>query len=177
MITVILVRHGKAQKGGVGVPDIERHLTEKGLLALSDAYPQTFGALVGDDSTSLEIWRSPAIRAQETAAVIEDALMEVHEGSFAASDHDCLFEQDAQVFLGELEQLIAEKSSEDAHTLICVGHVPFMEDIAHYLTGVDLPFSTGAACAVGLEDTCHPDPVTLRAPGRLLWFVQGPKVN
>ena len=109
---LVLVRHGKAEpKGPEG--DLARELTPDGVAALEEAYPHMFATLepVGE----LELWSSPAARAERTAEVVADAL---GVDPMDIVVHESLYEQDEDGFLSEL-------SCVDGGTVVAVGHVPF----------------------------------------------------
>lgn len=155
--TLVLVRHAKPEKVAGSGQDFDRELTPEGLAAVQESYPETF-KLMGDARPV--IWSSPATRALQTAEAVADALdvdpMDIEE-------HDVLYEQDVEAFLDELAE-----SGEQC--VVAVGHVPFVEELPRMVGDLDLDFSAGAACALEL-------PGDTFAPARLLWFVQGPKVE
>lgn len=163
--TLILVRHGKAQKAQLGLADADRPLVPGAEEALAATYKTTFALLRGTESA--ELWVSPALRARQTAAQVSRALVGNGVKISASRELPYLFEQDAQAFEALLEQ-----SPDDAR-IVAVGHIPFMEDELAELTGADLPFSPGSVAAVRLAGgTRH-----ATADGELLWFVRGPKVK
>ena len=159
-LTVVLVRHGEAKSKVLGQTDFERELTSWGMEALSEAYPRTMGLV--DATAASELWMSPAVRARQTAQIANDTL---HIET--CRELRCLYDQDADAFLDELSQT-------NADTIVVVGHIPFMEDMAAFLCGQYLGFSTGAAAAISINDKQVRELATGRVRGRLLWFVQGP---
>ena len=164
-LTLVLVRHGKAQNKQPGQTDFDRELTGAGRKALSDDYPTTFAKIA--ERTDVELWVSPAVRAKQTASEVVASL------SADLADErtlDCLYDQDASAFLQELKERIAAGPG----CVVAVGHVPFMQDLSLYLGGYELPFSTGTVAAFELKHGVEPDGMG-RPPARLLWFVQGPK--
>ena len=70
--TLILVRHGKAEKAPDDSSDLYRELTPDGRHALEIAYPRTFSLL--EDYDDVNVWSSPAIRAMQTAQVVANVL-------------------------------------------------------------------------------------------------------
>ena len=167
-LTVVLIRHGKAEGKRPGGTDFERELAPVGRAALAEAYPRTLAPLLAG-VVAPELWVSPAARAQQTAAEVAAALGLSMDD---ARDLDCLYAQDAEDFLAAL----VERAKGADGTVICVGHVPFMEELALYLGGFELPFSTGAAAAFRLDGA----PVAAaygRPPACLLWFVAGPRAK
>lgn len=164
-LTVLLVRHGKAEGKRAGQTDAARSLTPAGHEALVSAFPRSLSLLAGSGSTP-ELWVSPAVRARQTAEVVAQAVAGVLGLASAPvpEPHDCLLDQDLEAFLGEL----SERSAQGDGTVVVVGHVPFMGRASQALCGCELPFSTGAVAAIELARDAS-------EPGRLLWFVQGPR--
>lgn len=161
--TVVLVRHGKAvARERWRGDDSARPLTEGGVRSLRAKLPTLAMLLDRDCREGVEVWTSSAMRAVQTAELVSEAL--------AASqpvEHACLSEQDADAFLRDLAQC-------GASCVIAVGHNPFMDDIAARLSGVRLPFFTGAAAALFVEEET---PFSERPSARLAWFVQGPRAG
>lgn len=149
---LVLVRHGDAEpKGAAG--DKARRLTPEGLERLRKSYPGLFADL--EPHGELELWVSPAVRAQMTAEVVADALgVDASEGI----PHESLYDQDDEAFLSELR-------ASDAGTVVAVGHVPFMRNMVAWLCGEDLPFPKGAVAAIEF-----PQGKIARGAGRLLWL-------
>lgn len=149
---LVLVRHGKAEpKGPEG--DLARELAPDGVAALEEAYPRIFATLepVGE----LELWSSPAARAERTAEVAADAL---GVDPMDIVSHDCLYEQDEDGFLSEL-------SCVDGPTVVAVGHVPFMRNMVERLCGEDVPFGKGTVAAIDF-----PTGRLAAGQARLLWL-------
>lgn len=156
--TLILVRHGRAERAQAGMADEARSLTPEGQAALvaPNGFPRTFSLLAQDERAQAVIWASPALRAQQTAQAVASAL-----GEQPIKALPCLFEQNRDAFLDEL-------SACEASCIVAVGHIPFMERMTEYLCGAQLDFTPGAVACIRLDDTldaCESD---------LLWFVQGP---
>lgn len=164
-VTLVLVRHGKAQPSSEAPSDEARRLTPAGLEALEASLPKSLSLLDLPADGEVELWRSPATRAVQTADVVADCIP-VRE----AEDRSSLLAQDRDTFLSELSDRLAER---DEGCVVCVGHVPFMVDVAEQLSGARLPFSPGAVCAIQLDTV---EAAGGKVPGRLLWFVQGPQV-
>ena len=163
--TLVLVRHGKAERGGPGIPDIERALTEKGHAALTgaDGFPAAFARLGEEDRAAAEVWVSPALRARQTAQHIVEVI-----GERPLHEHECLWEQEAGAFLEEL-------AASDARCVIAVGHIPFMDELLTWLTDEDeLAFSPGSVAAIRMDAQEGPADAA-RLGGTLLWFARAPK--
>ena len=192
--TLILMRHGKAQRPEFGQPDEERQLTAYGKRALRVFLPHALD-LVPRDAT-VQIWSSPAARAQQTARVVLKACKQA--GVKVLPEVlivDALWSQNFGAFTE-----LADAS--DADIVFAVGHNPFIETALARLTGSQVCFATGAfaACTFTDESTGHAlgrhcdtpgeadgadganaageaggaYPALTAPPARLLWFVQGP---
>lgn len=155
---LILVRHGKAEPASGATPDALRHLTDGGraALAATSGFARTFALLSDEDRRRAAVWSSTALRAQETAQAIVDVL-----GARTISEKEYLFDQDEATFIDEL-------SRADRSCLIVVGHIPFMNRMAEYLTGLNLMFTPGAAACLRMGATLDP------GKANLAWFVEGP---
>lgn len=156
--TLILVRHGRAERALPGMPDEERSLTPDGQAALRapGGFARSFSLVDEEARSRAVIWASPALRAQQTAQAVAEAI-----GQRPIDALPCLFEQDADAFL---DALLAT----DAECVVAVGHIPFMERVTERLCGATLSFSPGAVACLRLDDTLAP------CESDLLWFVQGP---
>ncbi len=163
--TLILVRHGKAEKPWLGLKDADRALVPGAAAALEATYKTTFSLLRGTESA--ELWVSPALRARQTASQVSRALVRSGVKIGATRELPCLLEQDDDAFQTLLEQ------TPDGACIVAVGHIPFMEDELADLTGVDLSFAPGSVAAVHLAGS----PRHAAAGAELLWFVRGPKVE
>ena len=159
--TLVVVRHAKPQSDSVDGTDFARELTTQGLAAVEASFPTTF-ALLGDALDDAQLWSSPAVRAQQTAEALAAA---IDWDADAIQEHDSIYAQDENAFLDEVV-------AASAQTVIAVGHIPMMENLVADLAGVELDFKPGAAAA--LEITRAIDDFQ---PAKLLWFVQGPKVE
>lgn len=156
--TLILVRHGKPQPSAPDIPDFDRTLTAEGIAALAAplGLARTFSLLTEEEREHAVIWSSPAVRAMQTAQRISDAL-----GGTPVVEKSSLWYQESGTFLNEVE-------ASDAACLIAVGHIPFMNEMAAYLTGSAISFTPGAAAAIELGDVLD------LGAGTLSWYVQGP---
>ncbi|MGI6229737.1 MAG: CHAD domain-containing protein [Tractidigestivibacter sp.] len=152
--TLVLVRHGRAEKAAEGVSDKDRQLTNGATHALRTAYPRTFSLM--DEEDDVHVWCSSAIRAMQTAQYVADAL-----GASDIEVSEALYEQDVDVILG---QIAASKEK----TVVIVGHVPSLNAIASRLLGADISLETGSAIALRMPD-CE------GAHAKLLWYVAGPQ--
>ncbi len=153
--TLVLVRHGKTENESASGGDIDRKLTPAGVRALEIAYPRTF-SLLGEDP-EVSIWCSPAVRALQTAGVVAEAV-----DACGIDVHRSIYDQDVDQFLSELTS-----ADVDAETLVVVGHVPFMDELAAHFTGAEIRFNKGAAAAISL-------PAGPGEKGTLRWYVAGP---
>lgn len=157
--TLILVRHGRPEAPSAGVADASRELTPAGAAALDApaGFPRTFSLLGEGERAGAAIWSSTAARALQTARAASRAL-----GGAPVEEHPSLWEQDNAGFLAELK-------AADAPLVVAVGHIPFMNEMAAWLTGVPLAFKPGGAAAIELGPSLD------GGSGKLLWFVQGPE--
>lgn len=162
---LILMRHGKAQRPAEDMLDMERRLTEAGKRSLVATLPYSLG-LMPRKGTSVQVWSSPAARADQTARIMLKACR--RHGAEVSSDVmmvDALWSQDAATFLDAVRSC-------EADMVVAVGHNPFIEDVTAELTGSRIDFATGGFAAIRLSDgdvDADGEPA-----GRLLWFAQGP---
>lgn len=185
--TLVLIRHGKAvaREEWQG-DDLLRPLTEGGIRSLEAKLSLALTLLDCKDREGVRVWTSSALRASRTADIVAMALgaaetpgagktlgiagasgAEKTLGTAKPIECESLRDQDAEGFLREFEEC-------DAPCVVAVGHNPFMDDLAARLTGVGLPFSTGAVAALRVEER----PSLSEGPSaRLLWFVQGPRAG
>lgn len=155
--TIVLLRHGRAEKASGSGRDEDRRLTKPGRRALERALPRALRLIGEDDRKDLELWSSGALRAEQTAALAADAL--------GATPQTCgfLLEQDMAGLLGAL-------ADAKSRCVVVVGHNPLMERALLRLCGERLPLAPGGCAAVRVEDD-------LSGAGELLWFVQGPSAE
>ncbi len=162
---LILMRHGKAQRPAEDMLDMERRLTEAGKRSLAATLPYSLG-LMPRRGSSVEVWSSPAARAEQTARIMQKACK--RHGADVADDLtivDSLWSQDAKSFMEAVKGCKAD-------IVVAVGHNPFIEDVTAELTGSRIDFATGGFAAIQVAEgqpTDDDEPA-----GRLLWFAQGP---
>lgn len=150
---LVLVRHGSPDYTR-DLPDLERPLTQAGKRALQDALPRKLSLFV--PSGKVQVWSSPALRAQQTAQVVARCV-KVDPSRIVSCD--ALYTQDRDSFF---EQVGRERG-----TIVAVGHVPFMEEVFRELSGGSLGFGKGsAACFVFRTEDL--------SSAELCWYVQGP---
>lgn len=169
-LTLVLVRHGRAERLTRGMTDMQRALTDEGRRAISRSFLRTFRLLGTVRSDDFELWCSPATRTRQTADEVKIAL-----GPADSQVKDFLLEQTDDNFEAFLAALDARVTERPSGVLVCVGHAPFVDRAAKYLTGADfgkgaLKFGYGACCAIGIANEVRS---SAYAPGDLLWFVQG----
>lgn len=158
--TVVLVRHGKAQRAQRELEDAARPLTAAGRRAIAATYPRTFSLLDEDD---VHIWTSPYTRAFQTAEVVSET---VGDGSI---------EGHYSLATGDYDDFFRELLESDDEVVIAVGHNPFMERAAKKLLGYKLPFSKGTVAAISLDAASLGSHLQIGdLSGRLLWYVTGP---
>lgn len=138
---IIFIRHEVAEAGLDNLPDRERRLTQTGqensqavAMKLADHLKQA------TKKQKPYIWSSPALRAQETAQPLVDAL----ELSAA--------ELQDFIYTGEFEKLAAalEDLPQAVETLLVVGHEPTLSNWIHKLTGETVKMKKGAMASVTL---------------------------
>ncbi len=182
--TVVLMRHGKAEQPREGEADFDRQLTEHGVRALRATLPHALELL--PSGPSVQIWTSPAARAEQTAQAVLQACRRAGVKAMPKVEHvDALWDQDFDAFCDLVRACPAD-------IVLAVGHNPFIEDTVEALTASRIGFATGAFAAVELLPEQSPDIESSMAPepsdqannaaanafanplGRLLWFSQGP---
>lgn len=165
--TLILMRHGKAQRPADGKPDIERQLSAAGKRALRASLPSSI-AFMQADMGQVEIWSSPAARAEQTARIMlnvcKDARIDVYDD---VRINESLWTQD-------LPKVLEEVRASSAHTVVAVGHNPFIEDATASLSGSRIVFATGALATLKLDSGNEGQAIGETPQSRLLWFAQGP---
>lgn len=180
--TLVLVRHGKAERRADGVDDPTRSLTQAGSRALTARMPHELSLL--DNPGTIVVFTSPALRASQTAVIVADAA-----GAPEPDELPMLWEQDvdavASLLLGESDpgslpdddggsapmplDLDDSRKIGEADTVVLVGHNPSIEQLVTRLTGDVIHLSTGAACAIKLDGGSE-------GSLPLLWCVAGPAV-
>jgi phosphohistidine phosphatase len=116
MQRLIVMRHGKAERGGPSMDDIDRRLTERGA---SDA--RIIGRVLRDEGLIADLALvSSAARTQETWAAVSEsfpaARVQVRQGLYMAS-------------AGQLREAI-ELMAAPNETLMVVGHNPGIHELA-----------------------------------------------
>lgn len=115
--TIILMRHGKAQRPADDMLDMERRLTEAGKRSLSATLPYSLG-LMPRRGSQVQVWSSPAVRAEQTARIMQRACK--RHGAEVDADIrivDSLWNQDAETFLSDVRACTAD-------IVVAVGHNP-----------------------------------------------------
>ena len=167
--TLIIMRHGKAMPCAPGQLDMDRSLTKAGAMSLEARLPYMLRLFKAQDHR-VQIWASPAKRARQTAALLEQALKDkgvLLDGKTEL--FDCLWEQDEDEFLANLY-------ASDAEVVFAVGHIPFAEELVDDLAGSTPTFSTGALGCLEVRFAAEgeQDAASGQDEARILWFVQGP---
>lgn len=160
---IIFIRHEQAEAGHADLPDRERRLSQKGqtqaqaavvelvdYLQKADISPDPdpdLGQLgnsvesnVASQTPATVIWTSPALRAQETAQPIVEAL------KVAADLQDFIYSGEfskLQAALAELPQSVT--------TLLLVGHEPILSQWIEKLTGEAVKMKKGDRASVKLD--------------------------
>lgn len=150
--TLVLMRHGEAERLAASGDDADRALTKAGRRALKAGFPQIDCLLA--EASPIRVWTSPLVRARQTALLLSSFL-----GEDEPSSHSLLASGDIDGFLDEVA------CCED-RTVVAVGHNPFVEQLAIRLGAVAVPFGKGALASFRLAEDA--------TSGELLWFVQGP---
>ncbi|MBQ9067602.1 MAG: CHAD domain-containing protein [Eggerthellaceae bacterium] len=184
--TLVLMRHGKAQRPKEGQPDEQRQLTDYGARALVARLPHDVRMM--PKGASVQLWTSPAVRAEQTARLVQKACKQAGINVFPQVELvDALWDQ----CFDEVIELVRACQADIG---FAVGHNPFVEDAIAALTGSRIVFCTGAFCAVELPSSQGRalDPAAIEDlpeakgaakdavcsndafPARLLWFMQGP---
>ena len=166
---LVLVRHGKALPLSDGQQDIDRPLSEAGVRSLKASLPHQL-AMLDDDVKTVEVWSSPALRAIQTAKLLEGALGK-RKVRIDGDIRECesLWAQDEDAFIADLRTSTAD-------TVFAVGHNPFVEDVANSLADAEIPCATGGLVCLSLDLPGAAEGETPSETGeaRLLWFAQGP---
>lgn len=199
--TVVLVRHGKAERARDHQADIDRKLTPAGIQALAEAFPRTFSLLAGPDIRDAQA-RVQDVHAASVAGHAPDVTATPGTAPNTPTPAPVIVwvspavraRQTCGEVVAALSQNRIAASAPEEHeslwyqdpvtfleelaatpedaTVIAVGHIPFMSGMATRLCGVELAFRPGGVAAVTVEG----DP-RQGTPGELLWFVQGPRVR
>ncbi len=122
MLTLLLLRHAKAEPGTFSVPDIERALAERGR---ADA-PRLGAWIAAHDLVPDYIVCSPARRTRETLALAEPAF----GGDVETVFEPAIYEATAMRILTAIR-----RTPQQVRRLMLVGHNPGFEMLAKDLTG------------------------------------------
>lgn len=151
---LILIRHAKAEDQAASVPDIERHLTEKGKAKFKQLTLQLKEHTGQVDAKQFVSWSSPANRAQETAEIALTAL-----DLPAPEIHECIYTGDLEQFTKAIQAV-----SDDA-TLLVFGHEPTLSDWVETFTGQSVRMKKGSMVSMTLSSK---DPIK----GQINWQIK-----
>ncbi len=131
-----LVRHAKSSWDDSGLEDLQRPLNRRGL----QAAPEMGRRLLAHGHQVELIVSSPAARAQQTAALIADAL---------GLDATRIHLQRSLYFagIGGMQEAL-EQVPDAVHRVMLTGHNPTMSQWVHQLTGASVGSMPTAAIAV-----------------------------
>jgi phosphohistidine phosphatase len=142
MKTVIIVRHAKAVGKDIGIPDIERSLTRKGV-----ADSQIMAARLKELGRTADLFMSsPANRAVETAHAFADVLDYPVQKILVK---DILYDGPAEPFLEIVRNL-----DEAYQSVLMFGHNPDFAEFAHLLSAQfthDLPKAAVLIVEFGID--------------------------
>ncbi|TXN30493.1 histidine phosphatase family protein [Lacisediminihabitans profunda] len=150
-----MLRHAKSDWAG-DEPDVDRPLGRRGLRQAPLAGQWLAGGIRGIDLAVV----SPARRARDTwelasAELVDEPPTLIDERAYAASSDELLG--------------IVRGLSEDAGTVVLVGHNPGIEDLASLLADESVPMPTSAIAVLALPgpwSTAGPSSARLVASGR-----------
>lgn len=151
---LIFLRHGIAEERTPDREDYSRKLTEKGEKKLYDTLPNLLPFI--DLGEEVLIWTSPLIRAKETAKILSNVLKVAK-----IKEYGFIEDGDFTDFLTELKTLDFSRK----HTLIVVGHEPFLSEWSYELSSTRLPYKKGAAAGFKVSSMDISD-------AELVWFLQ-----
>jgi len=141
-----VMRHGIAEDGGPALADFDRPLSDAGRARLGGQC----SALVRAGWTFDAILASPLLRAQQTAAMVADAL-------------SLSFETDYRISLGApVEAYLDVVRERSERRILCVGHQPDLAAVVFHLTGARVHMRKGT-----LAD------IDLKGPGRSYGVLKG----
>lgn len=124
---LLIVRHGEAEPSAAS--DDVRNLTSRGR-DMTSALAQ---ALIKKSFKPTQIWASPLVRAQQTAAILKQQL------SFAADIREC----SAAVPEGDARQCVELLQRESADEIILLtSHQPFVTGLIGWLCHASLQFDS-----------------------------------
>lgn len=172
---LVLIRHGQAKDRSRTGEDRDRRLTNAGIRATRASLPRILSLLPRRQRIS--IWSSPYRRAQQTAELLEEALLQSGRlkadgpaGNGASGTRLC--ESLAEPgFDGVLSDISLCLTNNETDILFLVGHDPQFSSLAEFLTGSRVPFRKGSALCAEIRESSGG---TAESPAELRWFVQGP---
>ena len=154
MKSLLVMRHAKSDYPADIPDDFDRPLSKRGL---KDA-PRMARVLFGAETTP-DLISSPAIRAKETVAGLEEGGLRTRNTRF----DDRLYLADTQT----LYEVISELRKECSSALI-IGHNPGLESWIEELCGCRLRMPTAGVVAIDLNCTTWDQ--SYNAQGQLQWF-------
>ncbi len=132
MKTLMLVRHAKAVRGDMNLPDRDRDLEEKGV-----RNAKKLAKYLASEKVEIDLLVScPANRAKSTALILTNEL-----GKRVADlvIVERLYGSDVQTLVSVVEQ-----TSKKVDTLMLVGHNPQIEGLANFFLSKDLHMQTSS---------------------------------
>ena len=132
MKTLMLVRHAKAVRGDMNLPDRDRDLEEKGV-----RNAKKLAKYLASEKVEIDLLvSSPANRAKSTALILTNEL-----GKRVADlvIVERLYGSDVQTLVSVVEQ-----TSKKVDTLMLVGHNPQIEGLANFFLSKDLHMQTSS---------------------------------
>lgn len=134
--TLIVMRHGKAERPEEGVDDKDRQLSAYGARALRATCKQSLKQM--RKNATVNIWSSPALRAMQTAEIVFDACKQAGIQVIGELESvDALWDCDFDAFIEHVRSCSAD-------VVFAVGHNPFIEEVVEQLTGSRITFATGS---------------------------------
>jgi phosphohistidine phosphatase len=154
--TLVLLRHGKSDWSDDDVDDLRRPLAGRGERQAPEAGRWLAGSVQSIDLALV----SPAVRARATWDLVA---AELDQPPRALVD-DRVYEASVDDLLSVVREI-----DDEAHTVVLVGHNPWLEDLAHTLTGQAVAMPTSALAVLtmsGSWSTAGPGSALLRQSGR-----------
>lgn len=138
MKTLYILRHAKSSWDNILLADFERPLNKRGLQAAP-----FIGEIIHKNRFNPELFlSSPAKRAKQTAMLVREVGAIKPEIRF----DERIYEASPQT----LVQIISELS-EQADSVLLVGHNPGLEGLIRFLTGAVQPMPTAALAVIDLN--------------------------
>lgn len=153
---LFILRHGRAEEGGTGRSDADRRLTQKGRHEIAGVA----GWMVEEEISFDLIAASPLVRAQETAAIVADAL--------GIPERLMTWKQlvpggDADTVCREVDRY------NDAGAILVVGHQPLLSSlVGRIISGSE---SAGIAMSKGSLARIRNFSFVSRPSGELHWLL------